>query len=252
MKKKEKLNTKKEETEDKKVQKLKQPKETLQQENKKDAKEKENTKKKKSIKKQEQKQQKNKEQQKETKKQESEEDIKEENETKALAKIDIKSKEILDKISKEIKRQKQVSENKMKITQIIITKNIIIAAGIILYFMFFKIAYIQLDLLYFVKLVNAFSIITMVCTIIIFEVAYKKDNDMLAINGIEFMFLAITTLLIKFAHMEYKQYFIMLLTVVPILYAIYYLAKSIRFYIKTKKKFKNNALEIKDIVKTKK
>lgn len=185
-------------------------------------------------------------------KQEPEVDIKEENEKKALAKIDINSREILDKISKEIKKQKQVSESKMKMTQIIITKNIIIAAGIILYFMFFKIAYIELDLLYFMKLVNAFSIITIVCTIMIFEIAYKKDNDMLAINGIEFMFLAITTLLIKFAYMEYKQYIIMLLTVVPMLYAIYYLAKSIRFYIKTKSKFKNNTLEIQDIIKTKK
>lgn len=175
-----------------------------------------------------------------------------ENSITALSKIDLKSKEFLEKIEQERKKQKQVPEDKMKLVHILVTKNIIIAIGILLYFFLFKFAFVTLEPVYFVTLMNAFSIITIVFTIIVFEIAYKKDSDVLAIHGIEMMFLAIITLLFKFVYMNYMPYFIRATTIVAILYAIYYAIKATRIYIKARKKFKNNTKEIEEIVKTKK
>ena len=175
-----------------------------------------------------------------------------ENEITALSKIDLKSKEFLEKIEQERKKQKQVPEDKMKLAHIVVAKNIVIAIGILLYFFLFKLAFITLEPVYFVTLMNAFSIITIIFTIIVFEIAYKKDSDVLAIHGIEMMFLAITTLLFKFVYMNYLAYFIRATTIIAILYGIYYAIKATRIYIKARKKFKNNTREIEEIVKTKK
>ena len=176
----------------------------------------------------------------------------EQKEETALSKIDIKSKEFLEKIEKERKNQKQVPEDKMKLAHIVVAKNIVIAVGFLLYFFLFKMAFITLEPVYFVTLMNAFSIITIVFTIIIFEIAYKKDSDVLAIHGIEMMFLAITTLLFKLVYMNYMAFFIRTTTIVAILFAIYYAIKATRIYIKARKKFKNNTREIEEIIKTKK
>ena len=56
----------------------------------------------------------------------------------------------------------------MKLAHIVVAKNIVIAVGFLLYFFLFKMAFITLEPVYFVTLMNAFSIITIVFTIIIF------------------------------------------------------------------------------------
>ena len=55
------------------------------------------------------------------------------------------------------------------------------------------------------------SVISLAATIILFEVAYKKDDDTLAITSIEMLFLSITLLLAPYIYLNDRRIFYNLL-----------------------------------------
>ena len=86
-----------------------------------------------------------------------------------------------------------------KIKQIIsqnVFINLIYITLITIYFIFFNIIkkYINPDI--FLIYIKITSFVFLILTILIFEKAYKDDNDAIALNGLEFLVLSIFSLFI--------------------------------------------------------
>lgn len=171
---------------------------------------------------------------------EQKEEIKIQEETKKELIVKENPKELdevkLEKIEEEIKKQTTIpEEKKLKINKRIF-QNIILAIVIVLYFIFINLGFYNIEPSKFIKDLQVFSIITIGITIIIFEKAYKKDSGELAIYGIESLILSICTLLTIFIGINYNNKFSYIINTIAILFAIYYVGKSIVIYIKLRKK----------------
>ena len=157
----------------------------------------------------------------------------------------------LEKIEEEIKKQTTIpKEKKLKINKKIFT-NITIAILIVIYFIFINLGFYNIAPAKFLVDLQVFSILTIGITIIIFEIAYKKDSGELAIYGIETLFVAICTLLTIYIGMYYKTKFSYIINTISMLFAIYYVTKSIIIYVKMRKKALKRASDIDKIRRVK-
>ena len=91
--------------------------------------------------------------------------------------------------------------------------------------------------------------VILVGTIILFELAYKRDEGKYCIFGIEALFLAIMTLFLTYAVVFLSEKFKMILVICSLLFAVYYTIKALIIYIKTKREFNKNKSDVKYIVK---
>lgn len=161
----------------------------------------------------------------------------------------------------EVKEQKEEREETKKVTFQERIKNINnIMAGdilanlayssmIMIYFMFFNIQYEAVSEPILIKFINISSITFLLLAIVIIEVAYNKDDDSALLYGIEFIALAVFTLLIK--HMTKllecgTQTYIL---VGSYLFAIYYMLKSSIMYTREKQEELRQCSDIREIVK---
>ena len=86
-------------------------------------------------------------------------------------------------------------------------------------------------------------------TIIIFEKAYKKDSLDITIYGIEALAFSICTLMTIYIGINYHNKYTYIINIIAMLFAIYYIIKSIIIYIKMKKKALKKVSDIHKIVK---
>ena len=127
--------------------------------------------------------------------------------------------------------------------------NICISIGIMIYFIFINLGYINIELDIFKIDLKVFAMILLGLTIIIFEIAYKKDSGKLAITGIECLFLASHTLSIMHVTTVCKfnfQYYILTSSYV---FAIYFVLKDIIIYTKERRNYLKSLSDIPEIVK---
>ncbi len=167
---------------------------------------------------------------------EKKETKKETNTKKQETKELIVSKGQLEKIQEEIKRQKAIPEERKKKINRKIFPNLILAVVVVLYFLFINLGMYNIKPETFLKDLQVFSMITIGITIIVFEKAYKKDSTEFTIYGIESLALAITTLMTIYIGMYYPTKFSAILNAIAIVFAIYYVGKSIVIYYKMVKK----------------
>lgn len=85
-------------------------------------------------------------------------------------------------------------------------------------------------------------------TIYVFEKAYRKDDDSLAITGIEMLILSSCTLTMQYIAQKYKFNFQVYAIVLSYIFAIYYVFKGIVIYTKGRKKIVDGYSDIKEIV----
>ena len=138
----------------------------------------------------------------------------------------------LEKIEEEIKKQTTIpQERKNKISRRIF-KNLLIAIAIVVYFIFINMGYKKLDLSTYLTDLKVFSGITLGIAIVLFEIAYKNDRDETALNGIEILVLAIFTLLTLFILDRNEKKYTYIINIISMLFAIYYVGKSIVIYCK--------------------
>lgn len=162
-------------------------------------------------------------------------------------------KSTIEKIEKEInEKTKLPNEVKEKIKNEVFT-NFVIASIIILYFIFIILGSFGSIKNVRVIDINIFSMLFLSIAILLFEIAYRKDDGKLAMLGIESLVLAIFTLFLPYIifelHGTNKKYYLM----ASIYIAIYYILKSIVISIKTKNKYINsNISDVKEIVKKEK
>jgi len=157
--------------------------------------------------------------------------------------------EKLEKIEEEIKKQKNISDEKRKKINKRIFKNVIVAIVIIMYFIFVNLGFANLELEKYLVDLKAFSIVIIGITIVLFEKAYKKDSGEITIFGIETLALAIITLLTSYFCVRYKMKYPYIINCIAVLFGLYYIVKSTIIYIKMRRKALYVSGDIHKIVK---
>ena len=92
------------------------------------------------------------------------------------------------------------------------------------------------------------SLIVLLLTIIIFEIAYHKDSGKIAIHGIETLILAFHTLTIWHIVNKLNISFETYILFSTYAFAIYYILKSILIYTNEKRKYLKSLSDIHEIV----
>ena len=127
--------------------------------------------------------------------------------------------------------------------------NLIYITFVTIYFVFFGIIEKYMNPDVFLIYIKATSFVFLILTILIFEKAYKEDNDTIALNGIEFLVIPIFTLLILYIprviEIENTTYIVFGLC----LFISYYIIKNILIYTKERKAELDKLSDIKEIVK---
>ena len=157
----------------------------------------------------------------------------------------------LEKIEEEIKKQTTISDKRKKKIYKKIFKNIIVAIIVIVYFIFINLGYKKLTPEIYLIDQQVFSFITLGITILIFERAYRKDDGEIAMFGVEALALSICTLMTTLIVANYNEKYIYIVTIISIVFAIYYVAKSIFIYCKMKKKALKRTSDIRKIGRVK-
>ena len=130
-----------------------------------------------------------------------------------------------------------------------IFENLITLICIVLHFILIIFTFNRLDENMFINVTKFFSFGVLIITIIIFEIAYKKDSGKGALYGIEALMIAINTLIInnmmKRFNMSFKNYLIISMSV----FLIYYVFKIVILYTQNRKRYLESLSDIRDIVK---
>lgn len=156
----------------------------------------------------------------------------------------MKNKE-LEKLEKIKEQQKLTKEVKDEIAKKVFS-NFLIALDILLLFIVLMVAARNLDKITTVIIYKISSVILFVFTIILFEIAYSKDNDDIAINGIEMLFVSIVTLLTPYIFIQRVS---VATSIVGSYVAAYYILKNLIVYRKTKNKYQREQSDIPQIIK---
>lgn len=148
--------------------------------------------------------------------------------------IAIKTKE-LEKIEEEIKKQTTIPKEKMNKIYLKVFENIVFAIIVLLYFILINIGYKSIEQSVFITDLKVFSITLIIATICVFEYAYKKESGKYTIHGIELLILSIATLLSIRIYTIYNSKFVGIITTIALIFAIYYVGKSIVVYVRKKR-----------------
>ena len=153
-----------------------------------------------------------------------------------------KQLETLEKINEERKLNEEI---KTKIQKKAL-KNFWFATGILLFLAILKLISINLEKQIAILIYKIASIATLLITLIMFEIAYKKDNDSLAITSIEMFFLSIVTLLTPYIFINRPS---IITLIIGVYFTIYYSIKNFIIYRKEKNGYLKEKNDITQIVK---
>lgn len=153
-----------------------------------------------------------------------------------------KQLETLEKMNKDRNLDKETIEKILKK----ILKNFLIAIGILLFFIILKFVSINLEKQIAILIYKILSFGLLAFTIILFELAYKKDDDNIAIISIEIFFLTIITLLTPYILISRTNSYT---SSIGVVFAVYYSIKNYVIYIKAKNEYLKEKSDITQIVK---
>lgn len=153
-----------------------------------------------------------------------------------------KEMEKLDKLNEE---KKLTIDVKNKIIEKILN-NFFIALDILLLFIILIIAGKKLPKDITLVIYKISSIVFLIFTFCLFEISYKKENDEMAITGIETLFLSIILLLSPYFLIEKPK---ILTSIMGVYFSAYYTIKNLYIYKKEKIIFLKNKSDINQIIK---
>lgn len=153
-----------------------------------------------------------------------------------------KELETLEKLNEERKLDK---ETKQKIQKKVL-KNFLIALVILLIWESFKFIAINFEKQNATIIFNEVSIGIFLITLFLIEMAYKKDDDSLAITSIEMLFLSIATLMAPYMLISKPKIYT---SIIDVYFALYYAVKNFYIFRNEKKAYIKEKNDIKDIVK---
>ena len=142
----------------------------------------------------------------------------------------------------------QAEENE-KIIRKKVFENIIIAIAVMIYFIiinFLNFKGIEQNII--LNITKIASMVILILSIVIFEIAYHKDSGKLTINGIEALVLAFYTLTIFHVVNKFNIEFSSYILFSTYAFAIYYVLKSILIYTREKREYVKSLSDIHEIV----
>lgn len=158
----------------------------------------------------------------------------------------------IQKIEEEInEKRKMPKEVKESLRKEIFT-NIIICTCLVAYFLFLFLGSVDKTKAVRVIDLKIFSIIYLAASIILFEIAYKKDSGKIAIHGVEILLVAIMTLFLPYIIFELDSKYQKIYYFVGEYIAVYYVIKCIFIAIIRKRKYSKDVSDIKEIIKKEK
>jgi len=157
--------------------------------------------------------------------------------------------ENIQKIQEELENKHKLPQNTKENMNRKMQINILVAITIMLYFYFLNLGFMNKEQFSFLSDLKTFSMIILTGTIILFELAYKKDDGRYCIFGIESLILAIMTLFFTYIAVFMSDKFKIILVICSLLFAVYYTGKSIIIFVKTKREYNKNKSDVKHIVK---
>ena len=113
-------------------------------------------------------------------------------------------------------------------------RNLSIAIIITIYFLFIDLGINSIPVTVYMLDLKTFAIFIAIISIVIFEKAYKKDENYLALHGIEMTVVGILTLVILYFYSISYEYFSYILCSILGLVVVYYIIKSIIILIRNK------------------
>ena len=146
----------------------------------------------------------------------------------------------LEEIGKEIKKQKEVPANVKNEINKRVFFDTLTAVGIMLCLILINIGYKFIYIDNFITSLRVLSIGFIAITIVIFEVAYKKESGRLTINGMEMMVLSIIVMLLPRLYYDVNDKFVISVELISMFFAIYYEIKALVDYIAIKKKVRKS------------
>ena len=148
----------------------------------------------------------------------------------------------LDIIKDEITGKSVLTKDRKKRIYSEIAKSILMAILIVLIYIEIEISYNVIKADVFIMALNIASLIGIVFTIILFEVAYKKDGGSVTFYSIEAMVISISYILLIYTYSFYKSDFKFVISIFMTISTVYYLLKSIVIFFKGKRKLKMESL----------
>ena len=158
------------------------------------------------------------------------------------------TKELVQKLTSVVKVSK---EQKQKIYKKLFI-NFLIAIIVFVYFFVLHILFSKLNPSVFERTIHVISCVLVIGLIVLMEIAYRKDNDTLAVFSMESFFIVMLTVFMPYVYLHRGQTFRFLYSVSSIYIAIYYSFKCLIIYLRDMKKYKNELSDVKEIVNDKK
>ena len=154
----------------------------------------------------------------------------------------------VEELGKELATKIQIPKDVKEKIYAKIFKEIGMAILIFLYFLLLNLGYVKLEKEVFNEDLHNFAGILIMSTVIVFEIAYKKDNGEIALHGVELLVLSIITLFMPYIYF-YRGITLKFLYSFSSMYiAIYYAIKSLVVYEREIKKYKDSLSDVKEIV----
>lgn len=148
--------------------------------------------------------------------------------------------------------KKDNSEDKNKImsdTKKQIIKNSIVVLLIVLFFVGVFVTYSLIQDVMFSRIWQIVTMVLVFLSIVIFEIAYKKDDGMFAINGIEVLVFACFALTIEYIKTRFNINVKIYTVVACSVFIVYSVLKLFIIYISGRKKLLDSFSDIPEIVK---
>lgn len=125
--------------------------------------------------------------------------------------------------------------------------NIVIALIVLAYFILINL--VNQDTYSVNNIIKVFTILFLISTITIFEIAYKKDDDIIAINGLETLVITIHSLLINHIISKSGFSFENYTLISALVITSYYVIKTLIMYTRDRKKYLDSLSDISEIVR---
>ena len=127
--------------------------------------------------------------------------------------------------------------------------NLIIAILIMVYLMGINVSYGKFDSFTFEKIMQVMTTILLGISLILLEIAYKKESGKYLAHFIELIVVAAHSLSVSYVIKVYNLDFKLYMLTSSYIFSIYYVLKSILIYTKGKKEYLNSLSDIPEIVK---
>lgn len=149
-----------------------------------------------------------------------------------------------EKISQQRKLPKEIKEK----LNIITFENLLISIFVMIYMIAVNLLFFNEPETIFSTSIKVSAITLAVLDVVLFEIAYRKENTTLAIHGIELLCFSLFVLLIPYIYFYLNPVIIEIVMLASIFLSIYYVGKTMLIHIVENKKYINNLSDVFEIL----